>query len=315
MRKTMATQGTARRRQIRYLLLGAFLLTGISGCVYERTDDCPQGIDVRLYSKTPCRIDTVYPRLSGLDLRVFDYHGRLVSDRLSSDSVLTEHYTTRMKAENGLYGVTAWSGLDADVFERHVADKKSSLLFRLKVSGGVAASLEGKRVYYGQSPVVFLPDPAEYGSVFEAVAIPVQEITNRLTIQVEGLPPTGAYEAVIESANGAMHTDGSIAPGEVITYGSQASFTGVLLEARLTILQLATGCHSSLVIRNQADHSELYRGDLLGTLLLKNPEVNLACDHDFTIRFTTQDQCQCGTYMISGIWVNNWLVHSYNTEL
>ncbi|MFC4677192.1 FimB/Mfa2 family fimbrial subunit, partial [Dysgonomonas termitidis] len=98
-------------------------------------------------------------------------------------------------------------------------------------------------------------------------------------------------------------------------YGSQAAFTGSLLEARLTILKLATGCNTSLVIRNRADNSELYRGDLLGTLLLKNPEVNLACDHDFTIRFTAKDQCRCGTYMITEIWVNNWLVHSYTTDL
>lgn len=315
MRKTMATQGYAGRRKIRYLLLGAFILSGISGCVYEHTDDCPQGIDVRLYSKTPCHTDTVYPRLSSLELRVFDRRDKLVSDRLSGDSVLTEHYTGRLKVENGLYSVTAWAGLDADAFERSPADEKSGLLFRLKRSGGVAASLEGKRVYYGESPVVFLPDPAEYGSVFESVAVNMQEIINRLTIQAEGLPTTGDYEVFIESANGSMHTDGSIAPDELITYGSQAAFTGSLLEARLTVLKLATGCNTSLVIRDKADNSELYRGDLLGTLLLKNPEVNLACDHDFTIRFTAKDQCQCGTYMITGIWVNNWLVHSYTTDL
>ncbi|MBF0651968.1 FimB/Mfa2 family fimbrial subunit [Dysgonomonas sp. GY75] len=314
MHKTKSNQGYAGRKKISFLLLGAFLLSGISGCVYERTQDCPQGIDLRLYSKTPC-LDTVYPRLSGLDLRVFDRRGKLVSYRQSGDSVITEHYAGRLEAENGLYSVTAWAGLDADAFERGSGDEKSGLLFRLKRSGGRASSLEGKRIYYGESPVVFLPDPAEYGSVFEPAAINLREITNRLTIQVEGLPLTGDYEAVVESANGSINTDGSIASDDRIEYGSQAAFTDGLLEARLTVLKLATGYNTSLVIRNRADNSELYRGDLLGTLLLKNPAVNLDCDHDFTIRFTAKDQCSCGTYMIMEIWVNNWLVHSYTTDL
>ena len=315
MRKTNAKQGYAGRGNLLFLLLGVFILSGLNGCVYDRTDDCPQGIDLRLYSKTPCRTDTVYPRLSGLELRVFDRHGKLVSYRVTGDSVLTEHYTGRLEAENGLYSVTAWAGLDADAFERGFADEKSGLLFRLKRSGGLAASLEGKRIYYGESPAAFLPDPAEYGSVFEPASVNLREITNRLTVQAEGLPQTGDYEIFVESANGSMNTDGSIASDDIIKYGSSAAFTNGLLEAKLTVLKLATGCNSSLIIRNKADNSELYRGGLLGTLLLKNPSVNLDCDHDFTIRFTAKDQCNCGTYMIIGIWVNEWLVHSYESEL
>jgi hypothetical protein len=70
-----------------------------------------------------------------------------------------------------------------------------------------------------------------------------------------------------------------------------------------------------LVVFHKASGKELYRGDLLGTLLLKNPNVNLACDHDFVVRFTTEDKCDCGTYTIMEIWVNNWLVHSYEAAL
>ncbi|MBD8349946.1 FimB/Mfa2 family fimbrial subunit [Dysgonomonas sp. HGC4] len=308
-------QGYLGRGNLIFLLLIALIFLDLNGCIYDHTDDCPQGIDIRLYSKTPCRTDTVYPRLSSLELNVFDRHDKQVSYRITNDSVLTKHYTKRLKADNGLYNVIAWAGLDTDPFERSFSDEKSGLLFRLKRSNGLAASLEGKRIYYGKSPAVFLPDPTEYGSVFESTFINLQEITNRLTIQVEGLPPTGDYEIVIKSANGSMNTDGSIAPDDLIEYGSQTAFTNGLLEARITVLKLVTDQYSSLIISNKTDNSELYRGDLLGTLLLKNPDVNLDCDHDFSIRFSIRDQCGCGTYMIAAIWVNNWLVHSYTTEL
>jgi hypothetical protein len=80
-------------------------------------------------------------------------------------------------------------------------------------------------------------------------------------------------------------------------------------------MSLTTGFDNTLVVRHRGSGAELYRGDLLGTLLLKNPGVNLACDHDFTIRFTTADRCDCGTYTVMEIWVNRWLVHSYETDL
>ncbi|MBF0577139.1 FimB/Mfa2 family fimbrial subunit [Dysgonomonas sp. GY617] len=310
-----AKQGGAGRGNWVFLLLGILMFSGLNGCVYDHTDDCPQGINVHLYSKTPCHTGMVYPQLSGLELSVFDRHDKQVAYHITNHSVQTEHYMGRLKVENGLYNVTAWAGLDADAFERSFSDEKSGLLFRLKRSNGLAISLEGKRIYHGKSPAVFLPDPAEYGSVFESASVNLQEITNRLTIQVEGLPLTGDYKIAIESANGSMNIDGSIAPDDLIEYGSQTAFTNGLLEARITVLKLVTGHNSSLIISNKADNSELYRGDLLGTLLLKNPDVNLDCDHDFLVRFTIRDQCGCGTYMIAAIWVNNWLVHSYTTEL
>jgi len=81
------------------------------------------------------------------------------------------------------------------------------------------------------------------------------------------------------------------------------------------MLKLETGQENTLVIKSKEGETELFRGSLLGTLLLKNPEVNLACDHDFVIDFTAEDQCDCGEYIILEIRVNNWLVHSYQTNV
>lgn len=309
-----------RRRGLFPALFVVFLLfLYASGCIYDNREDCPQGIDVRLYSKTSCSQDTVYPEVSDLTLCVFDHRDRLVSCMKPGNMSQLSTFHTTLEAENGYFTVIAWAGLDSDDFDlsllRENITSKSDLLFRIQRASQKAVSLEGKRVYYGESPAVFLPDPAQYGSVFEATAINLREITNRLRVSVEGLPDADDYEIVIESANGSMNMDGSIAADSVIEYTSQPVITDGVLDAVFTVLKLETGYNNTLIIRNKRIDEELYRGDLLGTLLLKNPEVNLACDNDFTIRFTTGDQCACGTYMIVEIRVNDWLVHSYGTEL
>jgi hypothetical protein len=282
-------------------------------------DNCQQGISVRTFSKTPCSNDTLYPQLSGLKYCVFDQYDRLVSYHDADKIEMENNYSKPLEIKNGLFTVVVWAGLDSEVFNTDKLNigstNKKDIHFRLRQSNSKTVSLENERVYFGESPAVFLPDPAEYGSVFKSASVNLQEITNRITVQVEGLPCNDAYEIVIESANGAMNMDGNIAAGDIIEYNPyQYTYTDIL-EARFTFLRLATGYNSTLIIRDKVGGKEVYRGDLLGTLLLKNPEVNLACDHDFTIRFTTGDQCQCGTYMALKIRVNNWLIYSYNVNL
>jgi hypothetical protein len=288
--------------------------------VYDNLTDCPQGIYVDFYSRTACSPDTVYPEQDGeLALFVFNTDGRLVSYHKDQNGI--QHTKNKLiEVENRLFTVVAWAGLTPGLFDLNPPKAglttRKDLLFRLKRLSQQALSIEGQKVYYGESPIVFLPDPANYGSIFQHTSINLQEITNRMTVSVEGLPQAENYEIVVESANGSMNIDGSIAEDDPIRYASPASsVTGGVLETKFTLLKLETGHRNTLIIRDKRDGHELYRGDLLGTLLLKNPEVNLACDHDFTIRFTAADQCRCGDYMIVEIWVNNWLVHSYNTIL
>lgn len=44
--------------------------------------------------------------------------------------------------------------------------------------------------------------------------------------------------------------------------------------------------------------------------------VNLECDNDFNINVVIKDYCvECWTHFSCSIYVNDWLVHSYSTEL
>jgi hypothetical protein len=225
-----------------------------------------------------------------------------------------------LDASNGLYTVVATSGINTERFETTLsaADKtvvtKDDLMMRLRHTGGTAASLDGTRIFYGESQAVSLPDPAEYGSVFRTTAVNLQEQTNRITVTVEGLARAEGYEVAVETVGGAMSYDGKVRESEPIEYPATATVERGVLRSSFTTLALTTGFRTMLVIRNRVTRAEVYRGDLLGTLLLKNPEVNLACDHDFNIAFTAADRCDCGVYTMLEIRVNNWLVHSYDHD-
>ncbi|MDR0962171.1 MAG: FimB/Mfa2 family fimbrial subunit [Mediterranea sp.] len=303
-------------------LLSGLFLSAPACSVYDSRENCPQGIRVEAYSKSNCDVDTLYPEaITDLRYYLFDEQNRLVTATDDKGVKLRSNYTHTIEtASHGIYTVVACSNLDEALFEMPSSGKaiqtKEDLMFRLRGQDGRAMSLHGKRIYYGESPAVYLPDPAEYGSVYKTTGVNLQEQTNRITITVEGLARAQAYEVSIQSVGTSLSYEGKVKEGDLLEYPA-ASHTvrdGVL-ESMFTTLTLTTGFQTMLVIRDSRTRAEVYRGDLLGTLLLKNPEVNLDCDHDFNIRFTAADQCDCGTYVMMEIWVNNWLVHSYATDL
>ncbi|GAE84216.1 FimB/Mfa2 family fimbrial subunit [Bacteroides reticulotermitis] len=210
------------------------------------------------------------PQPNGLELYVFDRSGTLVSYCKAGTTEIEQQHVKALSAENGLFTVVIWGGMDNTNISLETPvpyiTTKGDLLFRLQQATQTTAILTGKRIYFGESPAVYLPDPSEYGSVFETAYVNLQEVTNRVKVEVEGLARQDDYEITIESANGAMNVGGFIGAGGETIYGSSPAFDddGVL-QAEFTILKLIPGYHTSLVIKDKQEGRELYRGDLLGT--------------------------------------------------
>lgn len=298
-----------------------FCLFLLSGCIKE-DDECnySQKLTVSLYSKSLCETDTVYPAgVKDITLCVFDNNDVLVTYVHKEGVTLKKGYTEEISVSGkGIHTVVAWSGIHTQYFDINQLQPgkttKKDWLFHLKRSQHIAVSMEGVQVYSGESRAFYLDGGVS--GISEHTSVNLQEITNRLTISVEGLDRNEEeYEVYIESDNGSMNVGGSLAEDETVRYAPVTSPNGGRINEKFYLLKLETGHNNTIVIRNKISGKELYKGSLLGTLLLKNPEVDLSCDHDFTIKFTTQDQCECGTYTIKEIWVNNWLVHSYDTEM
>ena len=90
------------------------------------------------------------------------------------------------------------------------------------------------------------------------------------------------------------------------------------------MLALKTGYNNKLHIYytgNKEEGETVFNGDLIAMILLaaQNGAANLDCDNDFTIKVLIKDYCQeCwdkDTFFSCAIYVNNWLIHSYQTEL
>lgn len=297
------------------------MLALCAACIDESSKvDCAQGFTLSFYSKVPCRADTAYVgNTAQLTLCIFDENEVLVASRQKENVNLHKPYTEEFEIDGGQYTVITWCGIGHTHFEiselQHGVTRKDDLLFRLNRQGELATSIQGTRVFTGESAVIDVPQYKVPRSELPHSAVNLLEVTNRLTIEVEGLLLTEDYEVFIEADNGSMNIDGTLAADEHIQYAADDLSVPGLLKVHFTLLKLVQGQDYQLVIKHKTTNAELFRGDLPENLLLRNPAINFGCDHDFNIHFKADDVCDCDTYTILEIWVNDWLVYSYDTEL
>lgn len=299
--------------------ISLIIILFFTGCI-DDNGKCPQGLRISFYSKTPCATDTTYFSWNNnMVLCVFDKNNILANYKYVSNVEPEKDYIAELEVADGLYSVISWFGIETTYYNISSLQigltQKDDILLELKRNQQQAESIENTRLYQGENPAVYV-EGRRAESIFNHVSVNLQEITNRLTVSIEGIEENPEnYEIYIESNNGSMNLNGGIAQDITLRHNPVTRKNPELLKDEFTLLKLETGYTYTLVVNDKANNKELYRESLLGTLLLKNPNINLNCDHDFTISFTAEDQCECGTYNILEIWVNDWLVHSYSTGL
>ncbi len=319
--------------------LGA-IFWGCDSLIFDELADCPQGVHVRFYSMTPCETDTTFlGDVTSLTLFAFDENDRLVTSVTRENVALSSDFDLLVPVSDGKFSFVAWAGID-DKFTKKTftsgTTTKKEVMLTLNTTSGVAANLNGTRVWQGESPVVFLPDPAEYASFYEHTAINLREVTNRVRLVVEFDAVTMKERDIqhlgveVSAANGTMHIDGSLPSGQaVLAYNPVTAPVYDVNDqngnSRVTwdysLLDLKTGYANRLYIHydEEGEEGSFFNGDLIGSILLTAVEeggVNLDCENDFTIRFLVKDACvACWTHLSCDIWVNDWQVHSYETEL
>ncbi len=93
------------------LLFGALL----GGCnmIYEDLSECPQGVYVKFYSKTPCAVDSTYiGQVSDLHIFAFDDKDVLVSTVLQKNVSLDKDYKVLVPVSNGYFSFIGWAGVN-----------------------------------------------------------------------------------------------------------------------------------------------------------------------------------------------------------
>lgn len=301
--------------------------------IYDDLADCPQGVYVKFYSMTPCESDSTYlGDVSSLTVFAFDENDRLEVTVTQQNVTLSSDYEILIPVSDGNFTFVAWTGVD-DAFTKGTftpgTTTKKDVMLTLNSTSGVAANLSGTQVWQGESPVVFLPDPKEYASFFEHTAVNLQEVTNRIDLIVEFDKTTmKGYDleelhAEVSSGNGVIRIDGTMPTNQdVLVYPSSTPvYDDNIATWNYNMMDLRTGYDNKLYIYytgNDEDGETVFNGDLIAMILLAadNGRVNLDCDNDFTIKVVIKDYCvECWTHFSCSIYVNDWLVHSYSTEL
>lgn len=310
--------------------LGA-ILWSCDSFIYDDLEDCPQGVYVKFYSMTPCASSSTFiGSVPSLTVFAFDKNDKLVNTVTQANVDLTADYEVLVPVKDGNFTFIAWAGIDdkftTSSFTNGKTTKKDVML-TLKSTSSVAANLNGTRIWQGESPTVFLPDPEEYGSFYEHTAVNLRELTNRVNVKVRLDPKVTALTAKdltvnLSGANGIVNIDGNMPLGTSPYNYPVIDTTYDTAENSVTwsfaLMDLQTGYNNVLRIDYPAKNQLLFNNDLIGAILLNTlgENINLRCENDFNVEFILRDYCaSCATHFSCTITVNDYPVHSYEIEL
>lgn len=321
-----------------FLAATAATLTGCDAMFHDELADCPQGVYVNFYTKTSCETSARdLGKVTNLHVLAFDHNKKLVAVKEEKDINLTREHKVLMPVSNGTFSFIGWTGATPTLFNNASltlgkTTQEDVMLALKKQANGHYADLAGHQLYQGVSDnSVLLEDPATHGSVFKDVAVNLKEKTYRVRVQVKideslkGKLNVNDFALTVKGGNGTLNINGETPNKlEVADYPKTiVSKTNDAYTLDFTTLDLKTGKNNTISLVNTLTNDVLWNADLLGTALLggpsgvlKNPNVNIDCDHDLDVLFVIGDKCKdCGTAVCAAIYVNAWQVHSYKYTL
>ena len=328
-------------KNLKIKLLMSLSILGVifGGCdslLYDNLEDCPQGVYVKFYSMTPCETDSTFiGNVSTLSVFAFDENDKLVVMHKEDNVSLTQDFEVLMPVSNGNFNFVTWAGVNDNFSVENFTPgttTKQDVMMTLKMNDSKAVQLGDHKVWQGESRTIHLPDPAISGALYKYTAVNLREVTNRIKLIVEfdrttmkeKLPKDLRVE--VSSANSIMHIDGTTKRNaQAVEYPAQdVVITDDVGEWNYSLLDLVTGMSNNLKITLEEEGDEsgeeklVFDGDLIASILLRAVDkgVSLDCENDFEVKFLIKDYCvECWTHFSCNIYVNDWLVHSYSTDL
>lgn len=301
--------------------------------IYDDLRNCPQGVYVKFYSKTMCAEDSLFiGKVPSLTVFAFDQEGKLRYLIEQEDVSLTEDFEVFVPVSNGNYSFIAWAGVN-EKFKKSTFNigvtSRSDIMLAINSVDNIATEISAEdRIWHGESPVIFLPDPSEYGSLYKYTNVNLKELTNRIKIVIEFDQTTmtnynpSKLEVTVSSANGIVNIDGHTPLNmPILTYPSiETKLDKNTASWYYSMLDLKTGYSNTLNIAyNENNKKEtIFNGDLISSILFKATEkgINLNCENNFTVKFLIKDYCaECKSPFSCAIYINDWLIYSYSTDL
>ena len=312
---------------ITLLTLGT-LFSGCDFLIYDDLEECPQGVYVSFYSMTPCDVDSSFiGNTSAVTVFAFDENLKLAQTVTEKDVNLSRDFEVLVPLTEGRYTFIAWAGMDDNFDVRSFTPgvtTKEDVMLSLKETAKFANELADTRLWQGENIYpVLLESSAEYGSVYKYVDVNLLELTNRVKVIVEfdeSVKEVTPQDLAIEisSSNSVLNIDRTMPKGtKSLVYPLlDTQYTANSVSWDYVLLDLQPGYSNNLNITYPAEGKVLFNGDLIASILLNTVSggLDLRCENDLTVKFIVKDYCaECDdtTHFSCAIYVNNWIVHSY----
>lgn len=300
-----------------WIVLLACSFMGCNNAVYDDLGDCPQGIDFRFYSRTPCDLSPGYPSdIRQVRVFAFDEKEILVDEFSDKEVSLSANYSLSVLFNHtGKFTFVAWGGTavsecEFSAFQRGVTTKNDMLLSLRQNDDGTFPV--PKSLYFGQTDTFLnVSGKEDMGTIYEQVKFNMQELTNRIHFTLRGLPSTGDFGIFISDDNGKYDFEGRIVPDERFDYTSAVRHEGDVFKSDFILMKLEEKRDTRVSVVDMKTGRVIYTANLVDDLIMYrgdsgNPPYSLECDHDFDIDITLRYEEEA--WMLIKAIVNDWNV-------
>lgn len=287
--------------------------------IMDKKEDCPIDLSVQFVRQSPCDLFPIpIQSLENIRILAFDVQGKLLSQsRLKTyNSEKTKQTLINLPEDTHL--AYFWAGVGEAYSLKNVQNEQDIYLELVQQYLEQNSSTTLSPLYHG---MIYMREVQEVKEG-ESIAIKLKEITNRISVELEldnsvEDKDIKDFEVTIKSANGVYSANGEMPlPQKQIDYSFAASYDSNQATFSFHLLDLKMGHFNQLIIKDKKSGELIYEGDLIGSILLKNYNLNLDCTNDFKLKFVIADKCKdCETYECVKIIVNDWIIYSRDVEL
>lgn len=309
----------------KYFLILFSLLAMFNSCQWIDDDlsDCPQQLTLKFARKTACDTQRYFPSdIKNLRVYLFDEDEKLLETVSRDDITLTANYDITLPYRSrGVNTVVAWADQYDEDYSITDSEKATTKLSDMQLKMKAVPDNRHLSVLYHGLSKFERQESDDRGSIIDTVWCDMQQITNRLHIQVFGLPEQQDFDIRLHDDNDAYDFRADIIPGrpEFVTTAPTMKHDKVR-RLDTTVMKLTEGGHTRLAIYDYIAEKEIFSINLVDDLLMYrdqfgNPPYNLECDHDFNIVIVMDKDVKFGTWMMISAVVNEWNVVQREEEL
>ncbi len=283
-------------------------LAGLTACIKEDMEDCPE--DLRIYltftPATYARTGVDPKEVDRISLFAFDVQGIFRGVWIDENPALAPgYYMTIPRLPAGDYRFVVWGGLHECYSTLPATFKVGETLYKdalleLDITSGEISKLLHP-LFHAQKTEYIREDVRQ-----QHIDMPIVQAYNTINLTTEGLAPTSdEFRMSVTDNNGKYTFDYSFAPCSEFIYSALCTKdAGGQLRSSLNILKLAADRHPQFGIYNVTQQKTLYKADLVD-LLNKMEDVDYDNIHtyDVHITFTTD-----GTDLYASVSINGWEV-------